>query len=117
MSAHPEGMYDGRFRRLANLMGQEDHSLGTAPSRDWRFGVTPQSIIRNVTSRVKGGDIILFHDSGALVRNEGGDRRATVAALPAVIEAIRAKGLEIVALEQLLHGYEPTEVYPRGRYA
>lgn len=107
----PRGMYDGRFRRLANLMGQEI-ILWTVSSRDWRFGVTPQSIIRNVTSRVKGGDIILFHDSGALVRNEGGDRRATVAALPAVIEAIRAKGLEIVALEQLLHGYEPTEVYP-----
>jgi len=52
---------------------------------------------------VRGGDIILFHDSGALLRNEGGDRRATVMALPRVIEIIRAKGLEIVPLAELLH--------------
>ena len=107
----PRGMYDGRFRRLANLMGQEI-ILWTISSRDWRYGVSPQAIIRNVISRVKGGDIILFHDSGALIRNEGGDRRATVLALPQVIEALQAKGLQIVPLAELLHGYEPTEVYP-----
>ncbi len=107
----PRGMYDGRFRRLANLMGQEI-VLWTISSRDWRYGVSPQSIIKNVTSRVKGGDIILFHDSGALIRNKGGDRRATVLALPAVIEAIQAKGLQIVPLEELLHDFEPVEVYP-----
>jgi peptidoglycan/xylan/chitin deacetylase (PgdA/CDA1 family) len=53
-------------------------------------------------SQAKGGDIILFHDSGALVRNEGGDRSATVRALPLVIEGLRQKGLEIVALGELL---------------
>jgi len=108
----PRGMYDGRFRRLANLLGQEI-ILWTVSSRDWRFGVTPNAVIKNVTSRVKGGDIILFHDSGALIRNEGGDRRATVAALPAVIEALQAKGLRIVTLAELLHDVEPTDVYPQ----
>ena len=32
-----------------------------------------QAIIRNVISRVRRGHH-LFHDSGALIRNEGGDR-------------------------------------------
>lgn len=107
----PRGMYDGRFRRLAHLLGQEI-ILWTVSSRDWRYGVSAQSIIRNVTSRVKGGDIILFHDSGALIRSEGGDRRATVQALPAVIEAIRSMGLEIVPLSELIHDYEPIELFP-----
>lgn len=107
----PRGMYDGRFRRLAHLMGQEI-VLWTISSRDWRYGVTAQSIIKNVTSRVKGGDIILFHDSGALIRSEGGDRRATVAALPAVIEALQANGLEIVPLAELIHDFEPIELFP-----
>ena len=37
-----------------------------------------------------------------LVRNEGGDRSATVRALPLVIEGLRQKGLEIVPLSELL---------------
>ena len=98
----PRGMYDDRFRRMANLLGQEI-VLWSISTRDWRFGVTATYIERLVESRVRGGDIILFHDSGALLRNEGGDRRATVMALPRVIEIIRAKGLEIVPLAELLH--------------
>lgn len=107
----PRGMYDGRFRRLANLLGQEI-VLWTVSTRDWRYGVTPNSIIRTVNNRVRGGDIILFHDSGALVKNEGGDRRATVLALPEVIMTLQAKGLEIVPLSVLLHDAE-TEMFPQ----
>jgi peptidoglycan/xylan/chitin deacetylase (PgdA/CDA1 family) len=107
----PRGMYDGRFRRLASLIGQ-DIVLWTISTRDWRYGVTPDSIIKTVKNKVKGGDIILFHDSGALIKNEGGDRRATVLALPQVIEIIQAKGLEIVPLSVLLHG-APAEEFPQ----
>jgi peptidoglycan/xylan/chitin deacetylase (PgdA/CDA1 family) len=107
----PRGMYDGRFRRLANLLGQEI-VLWTVSTRDWRYGVTAESIVRTVKTRVRGGDIILFHDSGALIKNEGGDRRATVLALPEVIQTIRDKGLEIVPLSVLLHE-APTEDFPQ----
>ena len=41
------------------------------------------------------GSIILMHDGG-------GDRSATVAALPVMIEALRAKGYEIVPVSELL---------------
>jgi peptidoglycan/xylan/chitin deacetylase (PgdA/CDA1 family) len=107
----PRGMYDDRFRRLAKLLGQEI-VLWSISTRDWRYGVTATYIERLVESRVRGGDIILFHDSGALLKNEGGDRRATVLALPQVIEIIRAKGLEIVPLAELLHD-APMEAFPQ----
>jgi cellulose synthase/poly-beta-1,6-N-acetylglucosamine synthase-like glycosyltransferase/peptidoglycan/xylan/chitin deacetylase (PgdA/CDA1 family)/spore germination protein YaaH len=42
------------------------------------------------------GSIILLHDGG-------GDRRETVRALPMIIEGIRAKGLQIVSVADLLH--------------
>ncbi len=102
----PRGMYDDRFRRLAKLLGQEI-VLWSISTRDWRYGVTPIYIERFVDSRVRGGDIILFHDSGALVSSEGGDRKATVLSLANVIAIIRAKGLEIVPLAELLHGAPP----------
>lgn len=107
----PRGMYDDRFRRLATLLGQEI-VLWSISTRDWRYGVTPTYIERFVESRVRGGDIILFHDSGALVKSEGGDRRATVLSLANVIHIIRSKGLEIVPLDELLHG-APPETFPQ----
>ncbi len=107
----PRGMYDGRSRRLAKLLGQEI-VLWSISTRDWRYGVTANYITRFVDTKVQGGDIILFHDSGALLRSEGGDRTATVQALPDVINIIRSKGLEIVALEELLHN-APAEAFPQ----
>lgn len=107
----PRGMYDGRSRRLAKLLGQEI-VLWSISTRDWRYGVTANFITRFVDTKVRGGDILLFHDSGALLRNEGGDRTATVEALPEVIQIIRAKGLEIVTLEELLYN-APMEAFPQ----
>jgi cellulose synthase/poly-beta-1,6-N-acetylglucosamine synthase-like glycosyltransferase/peptidoglycan/xylan/chitin deacetylase (PgdA/CDA1 family)/spore germination protein YaaH len=42
------------------------------------------------------GNIILLHDGG-------GDRRETVRALPKIIDGIRAKGLEVASVSDLLH--------------
>ncbi len=95
------GVYDARFRRLSHVLGQKI-VLWTISTRDWRYGTSAQAIIKRAVSQAKGGDIILFHDSGALVKNEGGDRSATVRALPQVIEGLRQKGLEIVPLGELL---------------
>jgi peptidoglycan-N-acetylglucosamine deacetylase len=50
------------------------------------------------------GNIILLHDGG-------GDRRETVRALPMIIDAIRAKGFQIVPLYQLL-GKTRADVMP-----
>ncbi|HHX26996.1 MAG TPA: polysaccharide deacetylase family protein, partial [Firmicutes bacterium] len=106
----PRGVYDARFRRLSHVLGQKI-VLWTISTRDWRYGTSAQSIVKRAVSQAKGGDIILFHDSGALVKNEGGDRSATVRALPLVIEGLRQKGLEIVPLGELLEE-EFSEEFP-----
>jgi peptidoglycan-N-acetylglucosamine deacetylase len=51
------------------------------------------------------GSILLLHDGG-------GDRRATVEALPLIIDGIRAHGLELVPVSQLL-GKTRAEVMPQ----
>lgn len=103
----PRGMYDGRLRRLTALMGQQ-LVLWTISTQDWQRGITTRAIVKNATGHIKNGDIILFHDSGAFLGKEGGNRMATVQALPKVIEIIQEKGFQIVPLKTLLHD-EPLE--------
>jgi cellulose synthase/poly-beta-1,6-N-acetylglucosamine synthase-like glycosyltransferase/peptidoglycan/xylan/chitin deacetylase (PgdA/CDA1 family) len=55
-------------------------------------------------ARAGNGGIVLMHDSG-------GDRTATVAALPAVIEGLRAEGFTLVSVGDLL-GASYDEVVP-----
>jgi cellulose synthase/poly-beta-1,6-N-acetylglucosamine synthase-like glycosyltransferase/peptidoglycan/xylan/chitin deacetylase (PgdA/CDA1 family)/spore germination protein YaaH len=54
------------------------------------------------------GNIILLHDGG-------GNRSQTVRALPMIIEGIRAKGLQVVPLSDLLHMTRAQVMPPIGR--
>jgi cellulose synthase/poly-beta-1,6-N-acetylglucosamine synthase-like glycosyltransferase/peptidoglycan/xylan/chitin deacetylase (PgdA/CDA1 family)/spore germination protein YaaH len=64
--------------------------------QDWRKGVTPEEIINEVVAEAKdGGQLILLHDAG-------GDRTATVQALPKLIDSLRAQGYQFVSLPELL---------------
>jgi peptidoglycan-N-acetylglucosamine deacetylase len=73
---------------------------------------TPQEITDTVFQQIKEmetkpwnrGSIILLHDGG-------GDRSATVACLPVLIEALRARGYEIVPVSELV-GKTRAEVMP-----
>ena len=73
---------------------------------------TPQEITDSVFQQIDDmttrpwarGSIILLHDGG-------GDRSATLAALPVLIEALRAKGYEIVPVSELL-GKTRAQVMP-----
>ncbi len=73
---------------------------------------TPQEITDSVFQQINDmknrpwarGSIILLHDGG-------GDRSATVAALPVLIQTLRARGFEIVPVSQLL-GKTRAEVMP-----
>jgi peptidoglycan/xylan/chitin deacetylase (PgdA/CDA1 family) len=60
--------------------------LWSVDPRDWEPGTTARHIVRSVLSHVRPGSIILLHDGG-------GDRSATVAALPRIIRGIRKMGL------------------------
>lgn len=66
--------------------------------RDWRARATPASVVREVTRELRAGDVLLLHDSDNY--SAPGSWRTTVAALPAVLDAIGAAGLRSVALGQ-----------------
>jgi cellulose synthase/poly-beta-1,6-N-acetylglucosamine synthase-like glycosyltransferase/peptidoglycan/xylan/chitin deacetylase (PgdA/CDA1 family)/spore germination protein YaaH len=58
---------------------------------------SPPELVRRVleAARRRAGNIVLLHDGG-------GDRSATVEALPAVIDGLRAQGFSLVSVSQLL---------------
>ncbi|MDS3862179.1 polysaccharide deacetylase family protein [Thermosynechococcaceae cyanobacterium BACA0444] len=56
---------------------------------------TSEDIIKRVLAQAKPGGIILLHDGG-------GDRQATIKALPAMITKLKAKGYSFVTIPELL---------------
>jgi peptidoglycan-N-acetylglucosamine deacetylase len=72
--------------------------LWSIDTDDWRQpGV---SAIVDTASRARAGDIVLMHDAG-------GDRSQTVAALPQIIRRLRARGLRLVTVAQLVRDDPP----------
>lgn len=59
--------------------------------KDWRPGTSARQIAKRVLGSVRAGSIVLLHDGG-------GDRRATIRALPRIIRGIRRRGLRLVAI-------------------
>ena len=68
----------------------------------------PDTIVQRVMDRLDDtahpGQVILLHDAG-------GDRHQTIAALPKLIDALRARGLKLVTIDQLA-GMTPAEAMP-----
>jgi peptidoglycan/xylan/chitin deacetylase (PgdA/CDA1 family) len=86
----PGGSYSPAVVDAAAALG-EGVALWSVDPTDWTPGISASQVIRNVLSAVRPGSIIDLHDGG-------GDRSATLAALPAIIRGIRARGLRLVAL-------------------
>jgi cellulose synthase/poly-beta-1,6-N-acetylglucosamine synthase-like glycosyltransferase/peptidoglycan/xylan/chitin deacetylase (PgdA/CDA1 family)/spore germination protein YaaH len=84
-------------------------------TNDWdeRTRKTPQEIVQSILDQLElmktkpqfRGSIILMHDGG-------GDRSATVAALPVLIDALRAHGYTLVPVSALM-GKTTAQVMPR----
>ncbi len=62
--------------------------------RDWEAKATPESICRLVTSGAGPGSVLLLHDADDY--SAPGSWRRTVQALPRVLDAMAARGLESV---------------------
>ena len=60
----------------------------------------PQRLAEHILAKARPGSIILLHDGEDGIA--GADRSATVAALPAILEGLRARGLTPVRLDTLL---------------
>ena len=63
--------------------------------RDWEKGITPDKILQEVLDQKEDGNLILLHDGG-------GDRSPTLAALPRIVDTLRAQGYQFVGLERLM---------------
>jgi peptidoglycan/xylan/chitin deacetylase (PgdA/CDA1 family) len=73
--------------------------LWDVDSRDWtRPGVG--RIVSNVVRRVRPGSIVLLHDGG-------GVRWQTVAALPVIVRALRARGYRFVTVPRMMQVAPP----------
>src|SRR5579862_8446245 len=76
--------------------------------RDWVKGVSVDEILGDIRSELTGednpGHVILLHDAG-------GDRSATVAALPRILDGLQAQGYRFVPLSELL-GQTRAQIMP-----
>jgi peptidoglycan-N-acetylglucosamine deacetylase len=89
----PYGSFNGTtFRELQKL-----HLLTILWSTDTEDFKLPgvQAIVNSALAGAHPGAIILMHDGG-------GDRSQTIAALPAIVKGLRARGLRPVTVPQLL---------------
>jgi peptidoglycan/xylan/chitin deacetylase (PgdA/CDA1 family) len=66
--------------------------LWSVDPTDWKPGITAAQIVRRVLGAVRPGSIVILHDGG-------GDRSATVRALPRIIRGIRRKGLQLALID------------------
>jgi len=96
----PRGLHN---RTLVDMLVDRKYTmvLWSLSSRDWQ-----EPSYKEITWRVlrgaKGGDIILFHDSGSLVSPEGGSRHSTVQALPGIISGLKEQGYKMLTVSDLM---------------
>jgi cellulose synthase/poly-beta-1,6-N-acetylglucosamine synthase-like glycosyltransferase/peptidoglycan/xylan/chitin deacetylase (PgdA/CDA1 family)/spore germination protein YaaH len=96
---------------LAQNMGYINVGLRVDPD-DWQKP-TPQQIVQRVEDQLENprnpeapGRVVLLHDAG-------GDRQATVDALPALIQTLRDDGYQLVLVSDLA-GMTPAQAMPRA---
>lgn len=76
----------------------------TIDPRDWEKDITADSVFNRVVRQQDNGSIILLHDAG-------GDRSATVEALPRIIDFYKKKGYQFTTIADIL-GKTKAEIMP-----
>ncbi|HEY1348576.1 MAG TPA: polysaccharide deacetylase family protein [Ktedonobacteraceae bacterium] len=96
----PYGEYNADVLRAASQLGLSVVTWD-ADAQDW---ISPQPSAAMIAARIlnaaSNGAIFLLHEGG-------GNRANTVAALPAIISGLLARGLALVTLPQMLAGLNP----------
>ncbi len=72
--------------------------LWTAWGEDWRARATPESVHRTVTADLRGGGTVLLHDSDCT--SAPGSWRATLGAVPRILDTCAARGLSVGPLRE-----------------
>lgn len=93
----PHGFKDANVLEVARQLGLEVVNWSVIP-RDWTNpGV--ETIVQRVLENVQPGAIVLLHDGDSPAKKSS--RAQTVAALPLIIDGLRAQGYRFVTVQQL----------------
>ena len=87
----PYGDYDNATLEATESLGMYTIQWDV-DSLDWKDNATPESICKRVTSKVKNGSIVLFHN----------DADHTPEALPQILKCLKEDGYEFVFIEDLI---------------
>ncbi len=96
----PKAWLTGGEKRKIKEMGYEI-VLWTLNSKDW-VSFHDKQITQYILYRIRPGDIILFHDSGAVFSTEGGNRKQTVRTIPRLVRKLKEKGYSFVTINELI---------------
>ncbi len=103
LDSEPETPSEVQLLEVAQGMGYL--LVGERPdARDWDYVRRPDKILEATLRDASKGNVLLLHDAG-------GDRSATVQALPRIITELRRRGFEIVSLSSLI-GRTRAQVMP-----
>ena len=91
----PGGAYNAMVAAVVGALGKK-LVLWNVDTRDWE-NHNADAILANVKAETRPGSIILMHDGG-------GDRSATIAALPRVIDWLVSQGYGFATLDHLTGG-------------
>ena len=86
----PGGSYSPTVVDAAEALGERVVLWSVDPG-DWQPGATAAQITHRVLAAVRPGSIVILHDGG-------GDRAATVAALPAIVRGLRHRHLRLMTI-------------------
>jgi peptidoglycan/xylan/chitin deacetylase (PgdA/CDA1 family) len=103
----PYGATSPAVNQLARYLGLIP-ILWTVDSQDWERPGT-KVIVRRVLAGLHPGAIILMHDGG-------GNRQQTLRALPAILRAIKRRGLHAVTLSRMLTKVPPPSAFWSGSF-
>jgi peptidoglycan/xylan/chitin deacetylase (PgdA/CDA1 family) len=82
-------------RRLGELC-----VMWSLPARDWRHGRTADGLVERVGQRLRGGSIVLLHDS----RGAPGAPAVMLEALPGILAEVKRQQFEPVTVSEMLDG-------------
>lgn len=88
----PYGDYDNAVIEVTKSAGMQAIQW-SVDSLDWKENATPESIYKRVTSKVKPGSIVLFHN----------DAEHTPEALPSILKTLKEQGYEFVFISDLIY--------------
>jgi chitin deacetylase len=89
----PGGYLGGPAQAYMAQLGMR-HALWTVDPQDWHESATPEQLAWAVISAARPNAVIVLHDGG-------GNQANTIAALPMIIDGLRAYGYEFVTLDEL----------------